>query len=170
MISTAVTLFQTMSPEIPPQPSLAVSSSHLSLGSRKPTLPSPGSTRDVGKAAGWEQHPPASLALHPQELQQPPALPATLKCQSLCLSHLDIPAESGTESAESPRKPPLACSHCSLPWISPHGKGQDGEVLLAPKAGGSLKLISAEAPAQVAARDSLSPARAIFAGQDPKIT
>lgn len=106
----------------------------------------------------------------------PPALPATRKCQSLSLSCLDTPSESATQSADSV---PLL-ENVSLPaptkaslGFHPMGKAL-GRARMGSSPGsearGSLKLILAEVPAQVVARDSLSPRRAIFARQDPEIT
>lgn len=145
----------------------------------KETLPSPGSTRDEGEAAGWEQHPPARLALHSQELQHPQGLQLSLPHTNVkvCHSHTlaspwKMPQEVliqrlswKTSPCLLPLKPSLGFSRWEELW-----EGPAWEVLLDAKAGASLKPIPAQAPAQVVARDGVSPPRAIFARQDPKIT
>lgn len=124
VISTAGTLFQTMSPEIPPQPSLAVSSSYLGLGSRKPF---PLQERQLGGSSTLQ---PAWLCI-PRSCSIPSS-----PCHTQ-MSKLEPLTPWEVAQKVLIQRPLLACSHRNLPWISPRGKQlwerPGWEVLLDPK-------------------------------------
>lgn len=172
-------------PEIPLQPSLAVSSSYLRLSSRKlfPLQPAPGFWEKAAGVGGSST--PRWRASSPSARLSPP--PANVKvCRYRVLaSPRKVPlqsADSGSllENASSPAPTCRARTHLGLLLTGTHdataaclGKALRRATLhRSPpsRARDSLKLILAKPPLQVAANDGFSQPNAIFTRQYPEIT